>query len=476
MASTPSGEQVSTPGRELSWVDAAAIVLGIVIGSGIFITPANVAANTSSSAMMVLAWVGGGLLCLCGALSYAELATTYPHSGGEYIFLSRAYGKAMGFFFVWSRMMVIQTGSIAATAYIFGRYANYLLPLGSSAPLIYALAATICLTVMNAIGLRAGKWTQNLLTIAKVLGILAIIGVGLFFRPSAPPAPVAAPAPSGTPAFGLAMVFVLYTFGGWSEAAYVAGEVRRAQADMVRVLVFSILGLTALYLAINGAYLSILGLEHMRDSQAVAAETMSATVGPGGSIAVSVLVAISALGAMNGCIFTGARAVWALGSDFRLFRRLAHWNLRRNTPVNAIVIQGAIVVALILLPGLGERFRVALGSGFEAAVEYTAPVFWTFLLLTSLSVFILRWKEGAVARPFCVPLYPLTVIAFALMCAYMLYSSLVYTRVGALVGVGVLAAGVPLYLLFGAPPHPPQPEGPAEPSRSGASAGVPGES
>ena len=450
MASVSTGE-AAAPVRDLSWVDAVAVVMGIVIGSGIFITPALVAGNTTGLGTMLAAWLGGGILCFCGALSYAELATAYPHSGGEYVYLSRAYGKAVGFFFVWSRMTVIQTGSIAAAAYIFGRYANRLLPLGPSGPLLYALGAAVVLTGMNAVGLRAGKWTQNLLTVTKVLGIVAIILVGAFVSPSVPPVPVEEAQTTSTPAFGLAMVFVLYTFGGWSEAAYVAGEVRQAQADMVRALVFSMFGLTALYVAINLAYFHILGFEGMRASDAIAADTVAATLGEPGSLAVSVLVAIAALGAVNGCIFTGGRAVWALGGDFRLFKSLARWNPRRNTPSNAILAQGVIVVVLILLPGLGPGFRAALGSGFEAAVEYTAPVFWTFLLLTSVAVFILRVKDRVIQRPFHVPLYPLTVILFSLMCAYMLYSSVAYTGAGALVGLGVLAAGVPFYLFCGSP-------------------------
>jgi APA family basic amino acid/polyamine antiporter len=470
MATTAIGEQVSVPGRELSWLDAVSVVLGIVIGSGVFVAPAVVAENARGAGTMLLAWVAGGALCLCGALCYAELATTYPHSGGEYVYLSRAYGRPMGFFFVWSRMAVVQTGVIAAAAYIFGQYAQQLLPLGPSAPLLYALAATVILTAMNALGLHSGRWTQNLLTVAKVLGILAIAVVGLLVSPSSTPLAEehASAAPPG--AFGLAMVFVLYTFGGWNEAAYIAGEVRQAQVNMVRVLVFSIVGLTALYLAVNLAYLKVLGLSAMRGSTAVAADTLSHTLGRSGSAALSTLVAISALAALNGRIFTGARAVWALGGDFRLFRRLAHWNARRNTPANAILFQGLIAIVLILLPGLGPRFQAALGSGFEAAVEYTAPVFWAFLLLTSLAVFILRWKDRAIQRPFRTPLYPLTAIVFSLMCAYMLYSSLAYTGLGALVGVAVLAAGVPLYLLLGPlPPQPPQPEGPNESTLSGAS-------
>ncbi len=442
-SAVPVGTTAATPQRHLSWFDAVAVVVGIVIGSGVFITPSLVAGATGTPGLMLLAWLAGGFLCLCGALTYAELATAYPHSGGEYVYLTRAFGRPVGFFFAWSRTLVIQTGSIAALAYIFGRYMQELGPLGARGELVYALAAAVALTAAHAAGVHTGKWTQNVLTVAKVLGVLAVVAVGLCGRPAAS----ANVWPPGPPQFGFAMIMVLYTFGGWSEAAYVAGEVRR-RGDMRKTLFLSVAAVTALYLLINLAYLRVLGIAGVAESGAVAADTLAAVAGPAGSRAISVLVALAALGAIHGCIFTGARSAWALGSDFHPFRMLARWHGARNTPLNAILVQGAIVVILIVLPALGPRLERALGSGFQSAVEYTAPVFWTFLLLTGLTVFVLRRKEPGVERPFRIPLYPLPAILFVLMCGYMLYSSIAYTKAGALVGLGVLAAGVPVFLLF----------------------------
>ncbi len=436
--------------RHLSLVDAMAVVVGIVVGAAIYKSPSFVAMNSPGPGAMLGAWVLGGLLCLCGALSYAELAAAYPRVGGEYVYLSRAFGPALGFLFVWARTAVIQTGSIAALAYIFGDYAARLVPLGPAGPMIYALAATVVLTACNVLGLRTGKWTQNLLTAVKVAGVLAIAVVGFAAAPAAA-SPAGHPTGQGTgpgaAALGLAMVFVLYTFGGWNEAAYVAGELRDVRRNSLRLLVGVVVLLTVLYLVINLAYLRVLGLEGMRGSGAVAADMMGRALGRGGAAAVSVLVAVSALGGMNGCIFTGSRAVCALGGDFAVFRPLGRWHPVLRTPATAILVQSAVAVVLIILPGLGEGFRKALGSGFEAAVEYTAPVFWAFLLLTAVAVFVLRVKDPGVDRPFRVPLAPVTVGIFCLMCGWMLYSSLAYTRTGALVGVAVLAAGVPVYLV-----------------------------
>jgi len=438
----------TTPVRHLSCIDAVAVVMGIVIGSGIFMSPALIAMNVASEGMMFAAWGLGGLLCLCGALCYAELAGMNPRAGGEYVYLTQSLGRPVGFFFAWARITVIQTGSIAATAYIFGSYATAILPLGPRSPLIYAVSATAVLTALNAAGLRTEKWTQNLLTAAKVVGVAAIAVVGFTVaQPEASPAP-ADTSGAGSGAFGLAMVFVLYAFGGWNEAAYVAGEVRDARRNMLRVLLISIIALTGLYLAVNFAYLRILGLAGMGDAKAVAADAMTRVLGGAGGTAVSVLVAVSALGAIHGCIFTGARAVSALGDDFPVFRSLSRWNGRFKTPLNAIVLQGAVALVLIVLPGLGKGFEKVLGSGFKAAVEYTAPVFWLFFLLTGVSVFVFRMKAPNCERPFRVPLYPLTVAVFVVMCGYMLYSSIAYTKMGALAGVAVLAAGLPVYLIF----------------------------
>lgn len=449
--STPERDSPAAPERHLGVLDAICIVVGIVIGSFIFfLGPFLVALNTTGPGTMLLAWVAGGFLCLCGALSYAELSTAYPKAGGEYSYISRAFGPEMSFLFVWARSTVIQTGSIAMLAYVFGKNMAQLAPieaLGPSAPMAYALLAIVALTALNVLGWKTGKWTQNLLTGAKVLGVLAIIAVGLIVAPAA--APAAEPPDTSGAAFGLAMVFVLITFGGWNEAAYVAGEVRNPKRNMIWVLLGSIAVLTGLYLTVNVAYLRTLGFAGLRGGPAVAATTLGRGVGEWGGTAITVLIAVSVLGAVNGCIFTGARAMYALGADYRAFSPLGRWNAQLGTPVIAIIVQSAIAIILVLLPNLGEGFKKAFGDEAQAMVEYTAPVFWLFMMLVGLTVFILRTWEPNVERPFRVPFFPVTVILFILMCGYMVYSSLAYTKAGALVGVGVLLAGVPLYLLGG---------------------------
>jgi basic amino acid/polyamine antiporter, APA family len=423
--------------RELSFVDITAIIIGIVVGAGIFETPALVAANSGNIPTTLLVWLLGGGISLIGALCYAEMVTAYPHAGGNYYYLRRAFGKKAAFLFAWTRMSVLQTGSIALLAFVFGDYASQLWRLGNYSTSIYATLAIAIFTGLNIFGTRQGKRMQNWLTILIILGLLSIAIAGLILSaPAGVGSPVEIRASSN---FGLAMVFVLLSYGGWNEAVYVSAETRNVKKDLVRSLFWSIGIITAIYLLVNIAYIRGLGLSAMASSQAVAADLMSQTFGRTGVIFISVLVAIAALSSLNATIITGARTNYALGKDFVLFTRLGRWQPHSNTPTNALLVQSGIAFALVLL---GTFTR----NGFETMVDYTAPTFWFFFLLTTISLFILRLQEPQIRRPFKVPFYPLTPIFFCLICSYLLYSSLVYTGVGSLIGVAVAIAGVPILM------------------------------
>jgi APA family basic amino acid/polyamine antiporter len=235
------------------------------------------------------------------------------------------------------------------------------------------------------------------------------------------------------------MVFVLLTYGGWNEAAYFSAELKDVRRNMVRALTLSLLLISALYVLVNWAFLHALGLAGTAGSSQVAADVMRLAYGDGGAVLISVLVAIAALTTANASVFTGARTSYALGCDVSRFRWLGTWHPRTGTPVNALVLQGAVALGLVLL---GTAWR-----GFETMVEYTAPVFWLFFLLTGVAFFVLRRREPRIPRPFRVPLFPVTPLVFCGTCSYLLYSSLAYTGRGALVGVAVLAVGA-LLLLF----------------------------
>ncbi len=432
------------PKRSLTLVDTLAMVVGHVIGIGIFRAPSIVAGNASSEAMFFGLWIAGGVISLVGALCYAELGSAYPSAGGEYFFLRRAFGGSLAFLFAWARMTMIQIGVIAAIAFVFGDYASQLLPIGSHGSAIYAAAAVIGVTTLNILGTFQGKWAQNVLTAALALVIVAIVCAGLAAGAGSAHASVTSGSRVAMP--GLAMIFVLLTYGGWNEAAYLTAEMQNLRRDIVRALVSGIFIITVLYLLLNLAYFNTLGLEGMSKSKVVAADLMRLTLGDYGAAALSLIVMLSALSALNATVFTGARTNYALGRDFALFGFMGKWNERAQTPVNGLLAQGAVALLLVLLASFTP-------DGFETMVAYTAPAFWLFFLLTGVSLFVLRRQPPVNADPFRVPLYPLTPLAFCAMCAYMLYSSANYAMsldpgsVGALVGIGVLIAGVPVMLV-----------------------------
>lgn len=428
------------PSAVLSLTDAIALIVGVVLGAGIFRTPSIVAANVDSSTLFLLAWLMGGFVSLVGALCYAELTTSFPNTGGDYHFLMRAFGRRLAFLFAWARLSIIQTGSIALLAFIFGDYASRIWNLGEFSSVVYAALVVISLTSINILGIRLGTGTQKFLTLIEVAGLLMIIIAGFFYAPQPKGAELvpSLPAASASSA-GLAMVVVLLTFGGWNEAAYISAEMKAGKKQIAKALIISIVLITGIYLLVNLAFLKGLGLHNMAKSEAVAVDLMEVTMGQTGVLFIGLLVAISSLTSVNATIFTGARTNYALGRDFKVLNRLSQWNTHRSAPVNAFVVQGIISLLLICL-GLFTR------KGFETMLEYTAPVFWFFFLLVGVSLFVLRYKEPAAERPYRVPFYPLTPIIFCLMSAYLLYSSIVFTGPGAFVGMGVLLAG--LLVLF----------------------------
>jgi APA family basic amino acid/polyamine antiporter len=428
----------AVPRQTLSLTDAIALIVGVVIGIGIFKTPSMIAANTGREDLFFLAWVAGGIISLAGALCYAELASAYPHTGGDYHYLTRGFGRKVGFLFVWSRMMVIQPGSIAMLAFVFGDYLSQILPFEYYAGSFYAGLAIAILTAMNLMGTQKGKWTQNLLTAFKVIGLFSVILVGVIASPGSSSITPAEVKPEAS--FGLAMVFVLLTFGGWNEAAYMSAELHDVRRNMVRAFLWGLGIITAVYLLINLAYLRGLGLGEMGQSEVVAADFMRRVLGEGGVAFISLLIIVSALGAINASIFTGARTNYTLGRDFSAFKFLGQWQGGSNTPANALLFQGAIALILVLFGTLARK-------GFVAMVEYTAPVFWFFFLLAGISLLVLRAKEPGVSRPFRVPFYPFTPLFFCLSCAFMLQASVAYTGSGALVGLAVLLAGGLILLL-----------------------------
>lgn len=439
-----SSESAGQPRPLLGLTEAVALIVGVVVGAGIFKAPSVVASLTGSAEIMFAAWALGGALSLAGALCYAELATAYAHAGGDYHFLRCAYGRSVAFLYGWARFSVITTGSIALLAFVFGDYMQQALPLvflpPGWGPTVYAGAVIVLLSVLNAAGIRSGALAQNWLTLAEVAGLL-LVAAAAFYSEPAPPATAPAPAPTS---LGLAMVFVLLTYGGWNEAAYISAELRDGRRNMVRALSVSILLITGLYLLVTWGYWRTLGMHGMAASGALAADVMRHAFGATGEKAIALLVAVSALTSINATMIVGARTGYAMGLDWAQLAPLARWDQRRGTPHAALLIQCG---AALLLVAVGT----AIGSGFRAMVEFTAPVFWLFFLLTGIALFVLRRREPTRPRPFKVPLFPLLPLLFCATCAYMLWSSLSYVYSqsfgglnAAWIGLAVLAVGIVL--------------------------------
>lgn len=435
------------PQPNISVMEGVVIVIGMILGAGIFKAPSLVATFSSSEAMFIGLWLLGGVIVLAGALCYVELGAAHPHAGGEYHFLTRAYGAPTGLLFAWARCTVIQTGAIAAVAFVYGDYANVLVPLGRFGPSIHAFFAIVVLTAINLRGTVEGKQTQIVLTILEFSAILVVSLAGLWVAQAAPGTPPPASSSGGN--LGLAMVFIMLTYGGWNEAAYLSGEMKDVRRNMLRVLLWATAIIVAAYLLINFAYLQALGLNGMKQSNAVAADVMRLAFGDSGAWLISIVVMVAALSTINATIFTGARTSWAVGADIPVLNGLGVWSPRGHNPANALLLQGAIALLLTLLGAVSR-------DGFEAMVAYTAPVFWLFLFLTGLALIVFRVKQPERDLPFRVPLYPLPPVILCAASAWMFYSSLVYAGPGALLGVAVLLVGAPLIWLQGRRERQPQ--------------------
>ncbi len=502
MKPTPAEAPLSpaAPRRELSLFDSTCVIVGIIIGAGIYRSTPDIAGCVPSAGWLVAVWVFGGLFALVGAMCYAELASAYPKAGGDYVYLTRAYDRPLGFLFAWAELWVVRPGSLGAMAFAFAEYANRIWPRaeGETArgvALAYAVGAIGVLTLINALGVRQGKWTQNILTVAKFVGLMLVVVVGFSMRaPQAsddsnkPASAEAATAPgavagadeataadkadrantaedaaanAGGPAtperwvvpvlgwsvaavdwsaFGLAMILVLFTYGGWNEMGYIGAEVRSPERNIFRALMLGTAAVVAIYVLVNLAFVHAVGFEGVR-SKTVATDVLRLALGRGAEAAMAVLICISALGVINGQIFTGARIYYAMGRDHALYSPLGRWNARLDTPLVSLLVQAVVTIALVLGFGLS-------GDGFNRLVNFTAPPFWFFLFLVAISVLVFRAQEPNVPRPYRVFAYPVTPLLLAMGCLYMMYASVnwaIANRSGeAFWAIGILVLGVAL--------------------------------
>ena len=453
----PSPEEESAA---LSMWDAVSLIVGIVIGSTVFKMSGTIFANVPDPWTGLGIWVVGGALSFVGALCYAELATTYPRLGGEYNYLTRAFGPMVGFLFGWAQLAIIQTGSIGALSYVFAEYAVKVFGVGESSTVWLALAAVVGLTGLNCLGIRSGKWTQNLLTTAKAVGLAMLIVGGLSVTGTTS---MEIETPVKGPGWSLSMILVLYAYGGWNDAAFVAADVRDRKRNIPQALLLGIGAITACYLLVNAAYLTTLGFEGLRASHQPAGDAMAKVFGKSGERAISVLVMVSALGSVNGLIFSVARLHATVGADHRAFALLGRWSAWSKAPLWSLLVQGTIAGSMIVCVGTdgGRKGVDALLTvmhaspvpwgkyygGFETLYAASAPIFWLFFLATGVAYFVLRDKDRDIERPFSAPLFPLCPLLFCQMCLFGLYSATTYAApLLPLIAVPFLM-GIPLYFL-----------------------------
>lgn len=442
-ASDPSFAQ--QPTRHVSVAYLVMVAVAMVIGAGIFKSPADVAANTGSFEWLMAAWIGGGVISLIGALCYAELATAFPNAGGDYHFQKLTYGKDLAFLFAWTRFAVINTGSLAVLGFVLGVYANEVVYLGVNGPALYAFGSVALLTIWNLKGMYTAESVDYALTGLEVTGVVVIVAAGLtVIAAGTPPAtvdPAVAPPP---PDFFQAMVFVLIAFGGWSEIATMSSEVKDARRGMVKALVASTVVITLLYIAVNWALWRGLGITGLSESEAPAAALMAEAFGPYAGITLAAAVAIANITSINATIVVGARTTYAAAHDWPQLAAIGKWDSERGIPARAILAQSVVALGLIVW---GSMTR----DGFEALVNFTAPVYWGFMFLSGLALLILRVTRKDAARPFRVPLFPLFPVLFCLASVAMVWSSVDFVaylwtdpanRVGAYYNLAVLLSGI----------------------------------
>lgn len=409
-------EQVAVaPARQFGLGDGAAVIVGVVIGAGVYETSPTIAASLPGPAWLVPIWMAGALISLMGALAYAEIVTRLPRAGGDYAYLSAAYGPGIGFLFAWVEFWLIHPANIGAIAFIFGRYANAIT--GADGRIMPAVLAVIVLTLVHVVGVRGGRWTQNLLAAIKVLSLAGLATAGLVWGQA-----LALPAPldEHSSDIPLALILVLFTYGGWSSIAYIATEVREPQRNIPRALLLGIGSVGLIYVLVNLAFTNTLGFAGTAASESVAADMLSRITGAAGGIVISLLICLACLGNINGMILIGSRLLYAVGRDHRDFAWMGQWHGRLDAPLMALLVQMAISVSMIMLVGSD-------GHGFERLVILSMPLFWGFFTLVAISLFVFRYRADEPIG-YKTPFYPWLPALFVVFCIAIFAISLDYAR------------------------------------------------
>lgn len=415
------------------------VAIGSCIGSGIFLTPSQIAGYLPSPFLILLVWALGGIITLTGALTFAELGAMYPQAGGVYVYLKESYGGLLGFLYGWVYLVVITSGANAALSIACAYYLSFLIPLDEAEMKAVAILAIVLVTLINIFRVKAAEVFTNLFTGIKLLGIGALVGIGLLFgkvKVSLFAASSGSESGSLATALGLALIGVLWSYGGWQHTSFVAGEAKDARRTIPRAMIIGSIVVAVVYLLTNLAYLLMLPLENIASSQSLAADAVSIIL-PFGGFLIAVLIAISTFGTLGIYTLSAPRIYYAMAKDGLFFRKLAYVHPRFRTPVNAIIAQSAWAVVLLLFWGT-----------FEDLITYVVFTDWVFFGLTAVGVIVLRYKKKNVHRPYKTFGYPFVPLIFITITFLFVVNALIEKPAHAWAGIVLIVLALPIYSYF----------------------------
>jgi APA family basic amino acid/polyamine antiporter len=414
------------------------VVIGVVIGGGIFVVPNLVARSLPSVKWIFACWIFAGIVSFFGALACAELGSAIPATGGQYVFIREAYGRMAGFLYGWSNFLVARSAQVAWLAVTFTLYVSYFLPIRGWAAKALSLAVVALFAAINYIGVRTGAAVQKILMFTKVAGLLVIVGGAFLAAPhaSANPAPAA---PISLSLFGVAMIACLLGYDGWVQLSFVAGEIKRPQKNILLALAIGLGVAAAVYLLANAAYLRVLSIPEIAASDHVGASAAERAMGPWGGTLVSLIIMLSIVGTLNGCFLTSPRVYFAQARDGLFFRKFGEVHPRYQTPGFAILAQ-AVWAAVLVVTG-----------SYDTLVDYAMFATWLFYGLMVSGVMVLRKTQPDLPRPYRMWGYPFTALLFLAVTLWFLVNTIVSRPVPALAGLGLIVAGIPVYLLWHKP-------------------------
>ena len=426
--------------RRLGTRDAALIVMGGIVGSGIFMNPSVVARFVASGTLVMAVWIAGGVIALLGAGVFAELAARRPHDGGLYAYMRDAFHPALAFVYGWTLLLVSQSGGMAAAGVTFGNYFGSLT--GRELPVRAVAAAAIAVfTFVNALGVRTGTTTQNLFMIAKIVGIAGFVAAGFFVGHGASANSAALPAAgSAVTAIGLALVPVLFAYSGWQTSSFMSAELKEPSRNLPRGLLIGVLAVVVLYLAVNAACLRVLGIHALALTKTPASDVAAVAFGPVGRLIIAAVIAISTLGFLSNQILTSPRVYFQMATDGTFFKALASVSARTHAPVLAIVAQGAVAVA------------IALFLNYNQILNYVTCIDYIFFGLSAIALIVFRSRDArdpSAPKPFFrMPGHPVTTLLFLAGAWYIVGDTILNSPHDTLIGVGILLSGLPVYWLF----------------------------